>query len=327
MIKVLGLIAPTGSARSLLMRQFFDMMPVGFQEVFDPLEADVFFVHVNPGGKGADIYIEGMQENNLRFDLNSINVGMIRKLEAVLQIPGILYFDSFGAARSDNQEYPHFVRDMDIPTAAVELPDHPNFYRTHFVDERRFYVSHRYIREAKHLLILPDHIVVDGIAEALVSLLKKEVIARVIVPGGGSLSFIEETYGGDLKILESYQEEIQCISRVPWSDGVCELLNSVGFYLSAQPGHGVELMGVEAGMCGAQPVYPDVPYYRDMFAETDVVFFDIETPIDSLDEILGEGFNWGEEKRERFMDRCSGVRNLPKFWEHVKRVVENDIKV
>ena len=59
-----------------------------------------------------------------------------------------------------------------------------------------------------------------------------------------------------------------------------------------------------------------------MFEDTDVAFFDVENPVESLLDIFESGFEWDEGKRERFLDKCSGQRNLPKFWEHVTNILD-----
>lgn len=323
MIKIVSLVAPEGGGRSKLMNQFFDTLPAGFQEVYNPEEADIYFAHCNE--KTGDIYLKGFDPNNLRINLNTVHTDSFRTLGRLLDIPGILYFDRLGSPdirRDDLNTYPDFVRAIDIPVASVELPSHGNAFKTHFVDERRFYVSHRYKREAKHLVLPWDQLLADGIINALTFVLEKGRIDKIIIAGidafQQNLGFTDEI----INTLKPYQAQIE-FERVQWSSGVCNLLNRVGFYLSSQPKNGVELMGVEAGMCGAQPIYPDIPYYRDMFEMTDIVFFDIENPTESLDNILSSGFQWDEEKRGRFLDRCSGQRNLPAFWEHVRKVISN----
>ena len=174
--------------------------------------------------------------------------------------------------------------------------------------------------------MLEDHFVQEGIPAALSEMFKQKHINTVVIPTGlRSFEDIATIYPNielsDLEVLKPYQEQITLIPQVRWSEGVCKLLNTIEFYLSTNPTSGVELMGVEAGFCGAQPIYPDVPYYRDMFAETDVAFFDSENPTESLGDIFGAGFQWDTEKHERFLDKCSGTRNLPAFWQHVKGLI------
>ena len=321
MIKIVSLIPPAGGARTNVMHQFFETLPEGFEEVVNPVEADVFFAHVNFGWQNADIYIEGVDPNMMRFNLSNLNLELLDKLKAITDIPGILFFD--GPGRMDVPAYPHFVRDMDIPISPAELPDHPNRYKTHFVDERAFYISHRHKRVPKTLMLLPDHLISPGIPDAMKSILDEGLIDKVTVVGSTTLVEISATYGGDsLFNLERYVEsgKIELAPRVGWPTGVRELLNTQSYFLSTCTLQGLELMGVEAGFCGAQPIYPDDAYYEEVFEGTGVQFFDKENRTESLSKILTD-FSWDSDAHETFLNKCSGQRNLPAFWEHVRSVL------
>ena len=308
MIKILSLIPPDGGPRTYMMNQFFDTLPEGFSEVTDPIQADVYLAHVNAWGTGVDLYFDGLNASDLRFNLNCIKLETLKKIEKVLKTPGILWFDVFGVSRPETQSYPDFVKDIDIPIGPAKLPDHTNAYVTHFTDERRFFILNRYNRNPKHLLMLCDHLILDGVADALAHALKNKFIDKVIVPTGYDPNTLE-----NIEPLRAYNKRIEFIKPVRWPEGVCGLLNTVGFYLSTNPKSGVEMMGMEAGFCGAQPIYPDIPFYHDMFSDTDVAFLDVDNKTESLSNILRSGYKWDEEKRQRFMDKVSGNRNLPDF--------------
>lgn len=305
-MKILSLIGERSGSQSHILNQFFDYLPEGISETKEIAEADMFFVHVS-NGHTARI---GTLPNNDGASL--ANMAHIKSMLGILEKPGILYFDSFGLSRPDNFMYPDFVRDIDIPTAVVEIPNHPNAFRTHFTDERRFYVTHRFEREPKSLMLLKDQFIGrEGIYDMLVSLLKKKVLNKVYVAGRSDLDFEYQ-----------YNDQIEPISA-QWPDGVCRILNRVEFFLSTQPTHGVELMGIEAGFCGAQPIYPDVDYYRAMFDYEDCGVGYWEST-ESLENILGAGHIWNADKREKFVAHCSGTQNLPRFWEHVLKTIQGD---
>lgn len=77
------------------------------------------------------------------------------------------------------------------------------------------------------------------------------------------------------------------------------------------------MMGVEGGMCGCQPIYPDTEFYRDIFDGTGVVFYDTTHPAESLRSIIQEGSKFDKKTMEAFRERFSAEDTLLGFWEKV----------
>ena len=317
-MKVLSTFSTPGrGAIAFLINSFLDYLPEGMSQTSDPMEADVCFVHVMRGGLYAPLSQVGIEEIPLDLTARDDIEATFAHLKRIVELPYILYFDKFGVSR--DSVYPNWVREIDIPIAPVTMPDHPNAYSVHFTDERRFYISHRSQRVPKSLILLRDQFEGEGIPAVLASLLQKKLITKITVAGTNQIDFSTE----NMRAILPYQDAIEIVS-VNWPDGVRLLLNTGEFFLTTQPRHGIELMGIEAGFCGCQPIYPDTPYYRDGFSGTDIDFFDVENPEPSLEEIFSdENHHWDAEKRERFVERCSGTRHLPKFWEHVFKVLQS----
>ena len=81
------------------------------------------------------------------------------------------------------------------------------------------------------------------------------------------------------------------------------------------------MMGIEAGMTGCQPIYPDTEFYRDIFDGTGVAFYDLNNPVDSLKSIISQGSTFTDEQIEKFRENFSAEDNLPEFWSSVYKLM------
>ena len=81
-------------------------------------------------------------------------------------------------------------------------------------------------------------------------------------------------------------------------------------------------MGIEGGMCGCQPIYPDTEFYRDIFDETGVAFYDINDASESIKSIISNGSTFTDEQVEQFREKFSAEDNLPDFWNKAYQIYD-----
>ena len=68
---------------------------------------------------------------------------------------------------------------------------------------------------------------------------------------------------------------------------------------------------------GASDIYPDTEFYRDVFDETGIIFYDTKNPVESLRSIIQTGSQFNPKTTEAFRKQFSAEDNLPDFWESV----------
>ena len=316
-MKIINLMQTNWQSPIVLAESFFDYLSAGITETENIEEADVLFSFIfklNPV-----INIPNMDANILSNPFNWENIESLPKIIEVLrEKPRILFFDPFGEGKPDQHNtYPDFVRDADIPIATVPLPEHPNAYTTQFIDSRRFYINDRRERIPKSVIMIQDHLT-EALADTLASLLESGDISVLTITHAHFDSF-----GSEVKqILEPHKDKLQCVNTT-WPDGIRKLLNERAFVLNARTDVGTELMGLEGGFCGCQPIYPDTAYYKAHFGdELGIAYIDPKDVDGSLTAVIRAEHDW-EQHRSAFVEHFSASKNLPAFWEHVKNVVSN----
>lgn len=294
----------------MIYRVFFENMPPGVTQTFDPTEADAFFVTHGLGGlyfdyREAKRYLKPQQ-------LDTENKETIFT-ELVGDKPVIMFFDAFGVSRGSH--YPPFLREMDIPVSVVEMPPHPNAYVVLPMDAQSFFEIPSIPRLPNSAIAIWDQLI-DGYAEVMATLITEGVLSHLTITKATALQGnLQEALG---EYVKSGQVQL-CDYAYPY--GVRMGLNQHEYVLSTRTDVGMEYLCLQGGHCGSKPIYPDTDYYRDMLKDvTGISYFDVDKPLPSLRRIFCETTDWHKHKHT-LLKVCDPITNMAKFWQHVKKVV------
>ena len=228
--------------------------------------------------------------------------------------PRLFFVDALGMDPRV-QMYPEFVMDTDIVTAVHALPAHPNFLASQFIDPRRFFQSGRMERVPKTAAMINDHFLSN--AQIVRHLLREDILDRIFVTG------IDQFSDDTLTFFEGVTAKLTPV-MLTWPDGIRKLLNQVEFHISLIHHSGMEMMGFEAGFCGAQPIYIGNKFYEFLFEED--IGIGLVDPVNiggSLETLLTQlsAAGWQSEHQERFIKNHSAAEHLPSFWDGVIEVL------
>ena len=306
-MKVCSMVNPNVVSFNVIADCFLDYLPEGMCETQDPFDADILFLIC----QGLDCQTHFEFEGEYPYTNSPLNIGNHDELKRLLKgIEGkarLLFMDEFGVNGKYTQ-YPDFVLDTDIPAGTVEMPEHPNALVTQFVDSKRFFIMNRFAREVKSAGVIGDHI--QNNEEMLVALLDQGVIDKLVVYRAGGVP----------DLLGKFSEKIEFRS-LPW-DGMRNSLNTLDYTLQLRTDVGIEIMGIEAGFCGAKPIYPDTPWYRGMFgSDLGVGFFDPLNKVTSALQVVEGADAWRNTYHTDFVSKFDAATHLPTFWQRVKEIV------
>ena len=294
---------------SRIKSSFFKYAPAWVSQVDDFRQADVFFYwshsrHFTPLPNGLDASNAWHQDNAQETaDYYQALSGKSR----------IFWLDAFSENGHFNT-YPEFLSEKDVATS-TRMPPHPNAVVSEVIDPEEFYcfVSERL---PKSVMVMGGHTFgslsfQDDIVTELNALLSEGSIETLI-----GLESPDEYYpkfrGHPLKVL----------ARSFSPNEMYKGLNLVDYTLQTQVGVGMELVGFEGAFCGAQPIYPDTPYYRDHFGDDlGVHYIDTNSPLESLRDIFARPLEWREKYMYRFINAFSAKIHIPKFWEGARKVI------
>lgn len=289
---------------------FFKYAPDWVKPVTDFRKADVFFYwshshHFTPlpnGVSGDDAWHQDNAQETAEY------------YEALLGKSRIFWLDAFSKT-GHFTKYPTFLSEKDVATSTC-MPPHPNAVHSQVIDPEEFYafVSERL---PKSVMIMGGHThgslsFQDNIVAELNALLSDGSIETLI-----GLESPETYYplfrGHPLKVF----------ARSFHANQMYKALNLIDYTLQTQVGVGMELVGFEGAFCGAQPIYPDTPYYRDHFGDDlGVQYIDTNAPLESLKDIFARPLEWREKHIERFIEQFSAKIHIPKFWEAARKIIE-----
>lgn len=95
--------------------------------------------------------------------------------------------------------------------------------------------------------------------------------------------------------------------------GVAERLNRVQFANALRREEGFELMGIQGLLCGAQPLYFDLPCYRYWFDKVGV-FVSEDNTVEDLIKVFSSNYLLTEEQRQYVLDKFSWNNVAKHFW-------------
>ena len=306
MFKVYSHIQNRGTVWNTIVNGFLDFMPCDrFAEVDDIKAADILMM--------SGVIRKGNFYANCAKDISLANCSAVaEELIAIDSCYRVIWIDTMGpSVHRDKKLWEDTgLRETDILISSSTIPDWPNTF-THFspIEKSVFREYGRFHRKKNSVMIMRDNLETE--LDWMVHILP--VVSELHVTASNSLLDLADFFGADVP------EKIFC-SNLEYPKGIAYKASSCDFVLSTRTTVGIEMMGVEAGMCGAQPIYPDTEFYRDIFDKTGVIFYDTENKVESLKDIISKGRNWTDEQVEAFRTKFSAEDNLPEFWDSVYSV-------
>jgi len=161
----------------MIYRVFFENMPHGITQTFDPTKADAFFVTHGLGGLYFDYRDAGRYWERPSQHLISENKETILR-ELIGDKPLIVFFDAFGVSRGS--QYPPYLREIDVPVSVVEMPPHPNAFVVLPMDARSFYEVPSIPRVPNSAIVIWDQLI-NGYAEIVATLITEGVLSLLTI--------------------------------------------------------------------------------------------------------------------------------------------------
>ena len=308
MLKIYNNIQNIGQVYDTISSAYLDYAPTDrFRETDNPETADIVLMSgaISPKGTlSVNIMNGGLALSNL-----SKSAGIAKAIDA--SKGRIVWLDTMGPTINQNKnlfsEEFTGLRDTDIVISPATVPERPNTFTHLFHIEKSVFRKHeRFERVTGSVLMSHDNLLPEV-----------DLIKGVI----GTVSELHVTKSAKFSEiiaipLRKSLDKISC-EMLPYPKGIAYEASKCEFVLHTHTDLGVEMLGIEAGMTGCQPIYPDTPFYRDIFDGTGVVFYDTDNAVDSLNAIIKAGATWTAEQVEAFRTQFSAEDNLPAFWEQV----------
>lgn len=296
---------------------FLDYVPgAKFREVLDIAEADIIFMKgvIDPSGVfSVEVSSTGVSLRNLRELSDFYSV-----LDAKHRM---IWVDAMGP--SVNRDASLFdpettgLRETDILISPGTIPPRPNTFRdVSHIEKFVFRHRNRFERVPGSVVISSENVLNRGEPE------KETPMMIANLMGFISRLIVTNVHSPDSLMTAAFAKYASKVSyeNLSYPQGVVYHLSQAEFVLHTHTRLGIEMMGVEGGMCGCQPVYPDTEFYRDIFDGTGVEFFDTQNPVESLRSILKAGSKFDKKTTEAFRTKFSAEDTLPGFWEKVYEV-------
>ena len=136
------------------------------------------------------------------------------------------------------------------------------------------------------------------------------IISNLSVFGGYGLHDSLTAFGDRVKVV-----------NVPYSDMQREL-SRLQYTLCLSTDNPRDIIGIEGGLCGAQPIYPHSDFFHSQFPDAlGVKFFDLSNAYAELKEIFQAPVEWNTES---CFESFAASANVPAFWQHVISCLSKD---
>ena len=291
---------------------FLDYMPAGkFRETNNVKDADIILAMGTVRDNQVDINI--LHEKVTLSNLKSLS----ELYGAMHEKRWIIWFDTTGPNTIRNPNIFNReltgLRDSDIIISSVSVSRPNTFTHLYPVEKAVFKNIGRFERNPKSVVISHDNLLnlsspdedTIGIIAGLL-----DAVSHLYVTKHHELGEdVKRAFGKNL-------DKVSC-ENLSYPKEVSYKMSQSEFALSTPTKLGIEFMGIEAGMTGCQPIYPDTEFYRDAFDNTGVVFYDTDNPVESLKTIIESGSKFDNETTEAFRTKFSAEDNLPVFWNSV----------
>ena len=309
MLKIYDHQVAGGQIYESIRNGFLDYAPGDkFREVPDIEDADVIFMTGVISNGSLSLHLSGQSVN---LETLSYHANLYQNL---VEKKRMIWLDTMGPLILEDGAIFDVLRETDILVSYYSLPREINTFGDVFpIEKGLFRERTRFERMKGSVVISHDNIINHTSAESNTPEVIAEVLQDVshlsVTKSQGLQESVQTAFAGNL-------HKVSC-ENLSYPFGVANKLSQSEFILSTHTNLGIEFMGIEGGMCGCQPIYPDTPFYREVFDGTGVVFFDTENPVESLRSIIAAGSKFDEETTEAFRTRFSAENTLPNFWEDV----------
>lgn len=304
MLKIYNNIGSIGQIYDSISQGFLDYVPADkFIETDKIEEADILFMSgaIHDNGR-----LEIHMLNNVPIDLGNISE-VSKKLGIIGKKKRVIWLDVMGPNINTNDEMFAQLKKTDIIVTSCSVPSHTHlFTHIYHVEKNTFRNYGRFQRAKGSVMISYDNLadevswfknVMPSISELHVT--KSQSLAEHVVSE-----------------LSEHKDKITS-ENLTYPKGVAYKASHCEFVVHTHTTWGTEFMGIEAGMCGCIPIYPDTAFYRDIFDGTGVLFYDTANAAESLTAVIQNGYVWTPEQIEAFRSRFCAEDNLPKFWDSV----------
>ena len=309
-------------------KSFHDYAPIDMEETLLFDEADAVFVLAHNSDFYLNVSKEQLEANGYKAPdqnlvaINNYPLYMKDTIDEISQkivnLPRMTYLEAFGCETPrvswpEDGSLPRAIRDIDIPISTANYSElHQNFQWVTVVDNRRFYPTRKTTKRDGTVTVMMDAI--SHHPELAVALVKSKSVTR--------LNVLRADQNGIRNMLDDEAENPKVhYFNASWPEGMRNTLSDSEWTLHCNLNAGIEMMGIEGGMCGAHPIYPDMPYYRRVFGDdVGVAYFDIDTPVDSVLNIIKEDRNWDEHIRD-FTHKFGAEYHMPTFWKNVRSII------
>lgn len=288
-----------------------------FQEVFDIGEADILLMMGSVSSNTVDRSGQ-LSLSLISDDFKLENMENIAKISTALaRCHRIFYLDTLGPfINRDKSLYDGSgLRDTDILLSPATLPERPNLYTNVWSVEKSLFTDRKRFDRVKGSIMIS----LDNLTSTQDNNVMPEIDILSELMDTISELHINKSYNLPESIEKALSDHIDCVSCefLSYPKGVANKASQCEFILHMHTKLGAEYMGIEAGMAGCQPIYPDTEFYRDIFDGTGVVFYDVQNPIESLKSIISQGSTFTDEQIEAFREKFSAENTMPAFWDSV----------
>ena len=309
MLKIYNNIQNIGQVFDSISAGLLDYAPADkFQETSELDEADIIFMSgaiSTQGTLSVNVSNSGVTLSNLS-ELSQL-------FKAIDSKRRVVYLDTMGPSIHRDENLFSDFRADDIVISPATVPERPNLWTHLFhIEKSVFHRYERFQRVPGSVLMSADNLLPEvALIESVM-----DVVSELHVTKAQQLGENESAR------LQKYLDKISCES-LPYPKGIAYKASQCEFVLHTHTTLGTEMMGIEAGMCGCQPIYPDTAFYRDIFDGTGVLFYDV-ADAGALRALIESGATWTDKEVEAFRSKLSAEDNLPAFWDQVYDLYTTD---
>lgn len=290
------------SYRRLIDNFSINVGPGDIFETADHRDADCFLMMASLG----DNAVESKQyiDTDYFSGLRGFDVSILQELS---RKPIIFICDSHGPKSPRNYNFAkrgEWLPEKDIPVGWASLPKHPNAQQyIGMISSSVFRWTHRWQKKEKSLILMHD------------SFLALDALMLEIIP------LFSEVFVTSVDEIQDSRfdgfDNLKC-GRLEESE-VSDMLSKYEYVLVGREDMGLEMMGIEGGFLGCQPIYPNTQFYKDVFSKVSgVALYDTGSPVASLKTIVAarNSETWTKDMPD-FVQHFSAEENIPKFWSRV----------
>ena len=305
--KIFNNIGNIGQVYVSITDSILDFAPYDkFTETRHPSEADLILLQACFGGGSVVINAHHGSIDLKNLDIVAPKINALREKRRIIWVdvtgPGITRVgDMFSEAKCGLTD-----KDFVISPATVPPGDPIIFTHLFHLEKAVFRQYPRFNRVVGSVMITHDNM-----SHAL-------PMVKSVMPSISELHVTNAAHPEEhvKSAMIEYRDKV-IYEYLRYPRGIAYKASQCEFVLHTYTDIGVEMMGIEAGMTGCQPIYPDTEFYRDIFDCTGVAFYNTADAVTSLKSIIEGGSTFTPEQVEAFRTKFSAEDNLPCFWNTV----------